>query len=81
MNVSQSDLGWLYLCSLLAGAAFGVLYDVLRITRVFLGVHYSRRTARALRGMNLPLLKVKKDRGESKMLGIVVFLTEFMISM
>lgn len=77
MNVSQADLGWLYLCSLLAGVILGAFYDVLRITRVFLGVHYSRRTARALRGVSLPLLKAQKDRGENKMLGIVVFVEDF----
>lgn len=77
MSVSQTGLGSLYLCAVLLGFALGAVYDALRITRVFLGVHYSRRTARALRRISLPMLAPIKDRGESRALGLVVFLEDF----
>lgn len=73
MGISQSAIGALYLYALLLGIALGAIYDCLRITRVFLGNHYSHRTARRLREIHLPLLSKGKTRGESRFLGLVVF--------
>ena len=50
----------------------------IRITRVFLGVHYSRRMAKRLRTLSLPFLPPRKRRGESRALGVVVFIEDFL---
>ncbi len=73
MDISQSALAWLYACACLLGAFLGAVYDCLRITRVFLGVHYSRRASKRLTALSLPLLPKRKKRTESRALGTVVF--------
>ena len=73
MDISQSALAWLYLYALLLGIGLGTFYDVFRITRVLLGVHYSRRAARRLQAIELPFLTPKKRNSESRALGVVVF--------
>ena len=73
MDISQSSLALLYLYALIMGGALGALYDAFRITRVFLGVHYSRRAARRLQELRLPFLKPYKRRRESRALGVVIF--------
>lgn len=78
MDISQSELAWLYLYALLLGGGLGALYDALRMTRIFLGVHYSRYTAKRLRALRLPLLKPQKKRAESRALGIVIFFEDFL---
>ena len=78
MEISQSSLAWLYFYALLLGIAAGFLYDLLRITRVFLGVHYSRRAAKKIKELQLPLLEKRKKRGESRALGTVVFVEDLL---
>ena len=78
MELSQSSLAWLYLCAFLLGIGLGAFYDIFRITRVFLGVHYSRRAANRLTEIQLPLLKPRKKRGESRALGMIVFLEDLL---
>ena len=76
MEISQISLAWLYFYALLLGFFAGFFYDFLRITRVFLGVHYSRRAAKKIQNLHLPLLKKRKRRRESRALGLVVFLED-----
>lgn len=76
MEISQVSLAWLYFYALLLGITAGFLYDLLRITRVFLGVHYSRRAAKRIRDFQLPLLEKRNRRGESHALGTVVFIED-----
>ena len=78
MGISQSALSMLYLYALLLGVGLGAVYDLLRISRVFLGVHYSRRAAKRLQQIKLPLLKPRRRRGESRMLGAVVFFEDLL---
>ncbi len=78
MEISQGSLARLYFYALLLGIAAGFLYDLLRITRVFLGVHYSRRAAKRLGSIKLPLLGVRRRRGESRALGTVVFVEDLL---
>ena len=78
MNISQSAIAQLYLYALLLGVLLATVYDVLRITRVFLGVRYSRRTVKKLQEIRLPFLKPYQRRGESRLLGIVVFLEDLL---
>jgi len=78
MTVSQSALAWLYLYATILGIGLGAFYDLFRITRVFLGMHYSRRAAKRLHEMQLPLLGQKRRRGESRALGIVIFLEDLL---
>jgi hypothetical protein len=81
MTVSQSALAWLYLYATLLGIALGAFYDLFRITRVFLGMHYSRRAANRLRERQLPLLGHRRRRRESRALGIVIFLEDLIFCM
>lgn len=76
MEISQISLAWLYFYALLLGFAAGFVYDLLRITRVFFGVHYSRRAAKRIRELQLPFLARRKPRGESRALGLVVFVED-----
>ena len=78
MEISQVSLAWLYFYALLLGVAAGFLYDLLRITRVFLGVHYSRRAAKRIKELRLPLLEKRKKRVESRALGTVVFIEDLL---
>lgn len=78
MEVSQGALAWLYLYALLLGIVLGGVYDILRISRVFLGVHYSRRAARRLQSLRLPLLPPAKKKKESRALGIVIFFEDLL---
>lgn len=78
MDISQAALARLYLFALLLGIGLGVVYDLLRITRVFLGAHYSRRAAKRLQEISLPLLRARKKKTESRALGFVVFLQDLL---
>ena len=71
-------MAWLYMYAFLLGIALGAVYDVLRITRVFLGVHYSRRAAKKLQEIRLPFLSPHKKQTESHALGFVVFLEDLL---
>ena len=73
MTLSQTAIAALYFWGFVLGVGLGAIYDLLRITRVLLGVHYSRRTAERLRQISFPLLPPVKKRGESRARGIVVF--------
>ena len=76
MGLSQSTLAWLCFYAWLLGIGLGILYDVLRITRIFLGVHYRPRLAKRLRSKALPLIRLPAHRRESRALGFVVFLED-----
>ena len=78
MGISQSAIGALYLYAILLGLILGAVYDCLRITRVFLGNHYSHRAARRLQEIKLPLLHKAKPRGESSALGLIVFFQDLL---
>ena len=78
MRLDQGGVAALYLWSFLLGVCFGAVYDLLRITRVLLGVHYSRRTADRLRTIQLPLLPPIRKRKESRFLGLVIFLEDLL---
>lgn len=73
MNISQAALARLYGHAFLLGAILAFFYDFLRITRVFLGVRYSRRTSKRLQEIRLPFIKPYSRRTERRALGIVVF--------
>ena len=81
MTVSQSALAWLYLYAAILGIALGAFYDLFRITRVFLGMHYSRRAANRLRAHHLPFLTPRRRTGESRALGIVIFFEDLIFCM
>ena len=56
MNLSQLAIALLYLYACLLGAGLGLLYDACRITRIFLGEHYSQRAVARLHALQLPLI-------------------------
>lgn len=76
MGLSQSTLAWLCFYAWLLGIGLGILYDALRITRIFFGVHYRPRLAKRLRSKTLPLISLPVHRRESRALGLVVFLED-----
>ena len=78
MELSQFGIARLYIFALILGAFLGLLYDLFRITRVFLGMHYSRRAAKRLESIRLPLLDPRKKRKESRALGVVIFLEDLL---
>ena len=78
MEIVQSALARLTLYACLLGAALGAVYDLLRLSRVFLGVHYSQRAAKRLQAIRLPLIGPRTKKKKSPALGIVVFLEDFL---
>jgi hypothetical protein len=78
MTVSQTQLALLYLYSILMGAAMGLLYDGFRISRIFLGEHFSE-LANRFEKVNLPLIGMpKKPRGRNKLREIFLFVGDFL---
>ncbi len=77
MQISQGAIAALYLYAVLLGLALGALYDLLRITRVFLGVHYSRRLSKRFRSIRFPLISPLSEHKESRALGAVIFIEDF----
>ncbi len=81
MTVSQTQLALLYLYSILMGAAMGLLYDGFRISRIFLGEHFSG-LANRFEKVNLPLIGMpKKPRGRNKLREIFLFVGDFLFCM
>lgn len=77
MEISQTAIGLLYLYGTLLGAGAGLFYDFLRITRIFLGVHYSRSAIQQLQKIRLPILAPYHEHEENAALGVVIFLEDF----
>ena len=80
MEISQRALALLYWYALLLGVGLGAFYDALRITRVFLGVHYNAGAAKRLGAVSLPILGTRGRRRESRFLGVVIFLEDLMFA-
>ncbi|MBQ9131270.1 MAG: spore cortex biosynthesis protein YabQ [Clostridia bacterium] len=78
MEISQQALLLLHAYALLLGGILGLFYDCFRITRIFLGAHYNRETVKRLQSIRLPLLKPRKARGESHLMGLIVFLEDLL---
>ncbi len=76
MNLSQSAIFWLYACSALLGVALGLLYDGLRITRIFLGESYS--TKGGFYERELPLIGRIRKKGKRRILRPVIFAEDFL---
>ena len=57
MEISQFILAQLWLCALFLGAGLGAVYDVLSITRVFLGVPFTPWSEKIILSTKIPLLK------------------------
>ena len=76
MGISQTAIGLLYLYGALLGVGAGLFYDLLRVTRIFLGAHYSRSLSEKLRKIELPLLSPYREHEESPALGAVIFLED-----
>ena len=78
MIVSQWAIAGLYLYAFLLGLALGLLYDAFRISRIFLGEHFSQKTSNRLRSIKLPLIGHLREYKKSKAIGIVVFIEDFL---
>lgn len=57
MEVSLTQQLAVTLYSVLAGAVFGLLYDVLRISRIFLGINYVNKFTEKIKDIKLPLIE------------------------
>lgn len=67
------------LCSIALGVCFGVSWDIVRITRVLLGVKYHSKASDKLADVKLPLLKErKKNKGSavSRFLNVLIFMQD-----
>lgn len=73
MEISQFALAKLYFLAVFVGIGLGMLYDTMRITRVFLGVRYTNRATDQLYNSKLPLLPPLRRKKESPFLGTVIF--------
>ncbi len=81
MTVSQTQLALLYLCSVLLGAFWGLLYDGFRIARIFFGEHFSSVASR-FEKVNLPLIgSPKKPKSRNKLRSIFLFVGDFFFCM
>lgn len=78
MSISQSAIALLYLGALILGACLGLFYDALRITRIFLGAHYSNRAVTRLHSAELPLIGRHREHPVRAALGIVVFIEDIL---
>ena len=56
MEVSLIQQLTVTLYSVLAGVVFGLLYDVLRISRIFLGINYVNKFTEKIKDIKLPLI-------------------------
>jgi hypothetical protein len=81
MAISQLALARMYLLAIFLGVGLGAVYDVLRITRIFLGLHYRPQSAMRWQAVRLPYLPFKKAKGERRILGAVVFVEDFLFCM
>ena len=78
MIVSQTQLAILYLSSLLMGGCLGLLYDGFRITRIFLGEHFSSVASR-FEAVDLPLIGApRKPQCRKRLRAIVLFVGDFL---
>ena len=57
MEVSLIQQLTVTLYSVLAGVIFGLLYDVLRISRIFLGINYVNKFTEKIKDIKLPLIE------------------------
>lgn len=78
MPLSQVAVALLYLYACLLGMALGLLYDGCRITRIFLGEHYSRRAVERLHALRLPLIGGYRRHRARRSLCVVVFIEDFL---
>lgn len=78
MEISQYAMLLLHAYAGILGVCLGLLYDGFRVTRIFLGAHYSRRVAKRLQELRLPFLSPYGKRRESRFLGLAVFLEDLL---
>lgn len=81
MESSQFVLAQLWLYAFLLGIGLGAVYDALRITRVFLGISYTKKATAMLRDITLPYLPPRHARRTSRVLGVVIFLEDFLFAL
>ncbi len=79
IEISTAVLGKMCLYAFILGVAFGILYDVIRITRIILGVRYgfAQKSAEFLYSRKYPLIGIyKPGNGQIKktLLDITVFI-------
>lgn len=74
-------LAQLLLYAFFLGAGLGAVYDVICVTRVFLGVPFSKRTSHALASTRLPPLKCERRTKPSSLLGAVSFVEDLFFSL
>ncbi len=80
MGISQSAIARLYFSAFFLGCAFGLFYDCLRISRILFGAHYSASSENRFRNLALPLIGNRPRRKHYKMLGVVIFIEDFLFS-
>ncbi len=81
MGSTQTVLAQLWLYAFLLGVGLGAVYDAFRITRVFLGVSYTKAASERLQRIRLPYLAPRPPRRTSRVLGAVVFFEDLLFAL
>ena len=77
MEISQARLALLYFNACMLGAALGLLYDGMRLIRIFFGEHFSS-VANRFRDVKLPLIHMSEERKKrSRLLSVLIFAEDF----
>lgn len=83
MEISPYMLGLLLFYSVLFGMAAGVLNDIFRISRIFLGVSYRGRGLGKLRAIKLPFgIKISRGQGgkvKKRALSALIFIEDILL--
>lgn len=81
MEISQLILAQLWLYAFFLGTGLGAVYDVLSITRVFLGVPFTPWVEQYASATSFPLLKNHHKHQTSYFLSLFSFIGDFLFSM
>ena len=76
MEISQLILAQLWLCAIFLGAGLGAVYDVLSITRVFLGVPFTFLSEKIILFIKTPLLKHREFPDHPFLRSVVCFFAD-----
>ena len=81
MEISQLILAKLWLYAFTLGAELGAVYDVLFVTRVFLGVPFSPRVAKRIASSDSRLLAPLRMRERPLLKCVICFLEDLLFSL
>ena len=83
MEIVPVRIFWMVIASVIFGAAMGIVNDVNRCIRCFLGVNYIKREGFSLEEMRLPIInralgQIKKSKFKRRLLPVIIFLQDIL---